>query len=70
MLRLPLLFPPGHLHVGLGAMPSRAESPHRAAAGIEEGEDQITSLTRGHNGGRKASNAKTEFTTVPVVGGT
>jgi len=51
-------------------MPSRAESPHRAAAGIEEGEDQITSLTRGHNGGRKASNAKTEFTTVPVVGGT
>jgi len=27
-LRLPLLFPPCHLHVGLGAMPSTTESPH------------------------------------------
>jgi len=69
-LRLPLLFPPCHLHVGLGAMPSTEESPCREAAGIEEGEDPITPPTRGPNGGRKASNAKTEFTAVPDVGGT
>jgi len=68
--RLPLLFPPCHLHFGLGAMPSTAESPHRAAAGIEEGEGPIAPPTRGHNGGRKASNAKTEFTAVPDIGGT
>ena len=69
-LRLPLLFPPGHLHVGLGAMPSTAESPHRAAAGREEGEGPISPPTRGHKGGRKVKNATTEFTAVPGVGGT
>jgi len=69
-LRLPLLFAPCHLHGGLGAMPSTAESPHRAAAGIEEGEGPIAPPNRGHKGGRKASNAKTEFTAVPDVGGT
>jgi len=68
-LRLPLLFPPCHLHVGLGAMPSTAESPHRAAAGIEEGEGPTAPPNRGHKGARKASNAKTEFTAVPDVGG-
>jgi len=67
-LRLPLLFPPCHLHFGLGAMTSTAESPHRASAGIEEGEGPIAPPTRRHKGGRKASNAKPEFTAVPGVG--
>jgi len=51
-------------------MRSTAESPHRAAAGIEKGEGPIAPPARGHNGGRKASNIKTEFTVVPDVGGT
>jgi len=51
-------------------MRSTAESPHRAAAGIEKGEGPIAPRTRGHNGGRKASNVKKEFTAVPDVGGT
>jgi len=69
-LRLPRLFPPFHLHGGLGAMLSTAESPHQAAAGIEEGDGRIAPPTRGHKGGRTASNAKTDFTAVPGVGGT
>jgi len=69
-VRLPPLIPPCHLHVGVGAMPFTAEIPHRAAAGIEEGEGPIAPPNRGHKGGRKASNAETEFKAVPDVGGT
>ena len=58
------------LLVGLRAMPFTAESPHREAAGIEEGKGPIAPPARGHNGGRKASNARKEFTAVPDVGGT
>jgi len=51
-------------------MSSTAESPHRAAAGREEGEGPIAPPTRGHKGVRKAKNATTEFSAVSGVGGT
>jgi len=51
-------------------MPSAGESSHRTAAGIPEDEGPIAPPTRGRKGGRKASNAKAEFTFVPGVGGT